>query len=114
VIDVNQSWGSMQWIGQVNEFLDEPHQYRVSGGAILSIRLFEGLAISLEGKAALVRDLINLRQRSVTDNELLLWTVQQPTRFTFGGILSITYTFGSTHNTIVNPRFARVDLEEED
>jgi hypothetical protein len=49
----------------------------------------------------------------VTDVELLLWTVEQPTDFTFELEFSFTYTFGSTHNTIVNPRFDRVDLEED-
>jgi hypothetical protein len=42
-----------------------------------------------------------------------LWTVEQPTEYTFDVQVSLNYTFGSKHDTIVNPRFARVDLEEE-
>ena len=103
----------MQWIGQLNAFLDAPELYRLSSGVVLSLRLFEGFAVNLEGEAALVRDLINLRARPVTDNELLLWTVQQPTDYTFKFVFALTYAFGSIHNTIVNPRFARVDLDEE-
>jgi hypothetical protein len=113
IVDVNQPWGSIQWVGQANSFLDDPERYRLSSGAVLSLRLFEGLAVNFEGKAALVRDLINLRRRTIRDEELLLWTAEQPTDYTFEGKLAITYTFGSVHNTIVNPRFGRVDLDEE-
>ncbi len=113
IVDVNQSWGSVQWVGQANWFLDDPRRYRLGTGAVLSVQLFEGFAVSIEGEGALVRDQISLRQRSVTDQELLLWTTQQPTNYVFEVSLSITYTFGSVHNTIVNPRFARVDLAEE-
>jgi hypothetical protein len=113
IADVNLPWGSIQWIGQANQFLDDPSRYRLSTGAILSLRLFEGLAFNLEGEAAYVRDLINIRKRTIDDVELLLWTAQQPTEFTLEFEFTLTYTFGSIHNTIVNPRFARVDLDEE-
>ncbi len=113
IADVNQAWGSLQWVGQVNAFIDDPQLYRVSTGALASLRLVEGLAIGLEGEAAFVRDQISLRARPVTDRELLLWTTQQPTNYLFELELSLTYTFGSVHNTIVNPRFGRVDLDEE-
>ena len=113
VADVNQPFGSVQWLGQINSFLDEPQLWRLSTGALLGLRLFEGLAINLEGQAALVRDQISLRRRPVTDNELLLWTAQQRTDYTFQIKFGLSYTFGSVHNTIVNPRFARIDLQEE-
>jgi hypothetical protein len=113
IADVNQPWGSVQLIGQANSFLNDPELYRLSTGVVLSLRLFEGFAVSLEGEGAFVRDLINLRKRPVTNNELLLWTVQQPTDYTFKFKFALTYAFGSVHNTIVNPRFARVDLDEE-
>lgn len=113
ITDVNQPWGSIQWINQLNFFLDDPRQYRASVGGIVTLRLFQGFAISFEGEAAYVRDMINARGRPVTDRELLLWTVQQPTRYQWELEFAFTYTFGSVHNTIVNPRFGRVDLDEE-
>lgn len=113
IADVNQSWGSVQWVGQVNSFLDDPELYRVSTGAILGIRLFRGLAVTMAGQAALVRDLIGLRRRPITDLELLLRTAQQRTDYTFELEFAVSYTFGSVYNTIVNPRFGRVDLDEE-
>lgn len=113
IADVNHAFGSVQWVGQINSFIDQPDHYRLSTGALLGLRLFEGLAINVEGQAALVRDQLSLRRRPVTDDELLLWTAQQATDYTFQVKFGISYTFGSVYNTIVNPRFARVDLQEE-
>lgn len=113
IADVNQRWGSVQWIGQLNQFLDEPGLFKVSTGANLTLRIAAGLSISFEGEFAYVKDQITLRQRPVTDLELLLWTAQQPTDHRFYGQISLSYTFGSVFNTIVNPRFARIDLEED-
>ena len=113
IADINEPWGSVQWIGQLNSFVATPELYRLSTGAIITLELWRGLAFSLEGEAAYVRDLINLRGRAITDAELILWTAQQRTDYTFDAGVSFVYTFGSVHNTIVNPRFARVDVEEE-
>jgi hypothetical protein len=45
--------------------------------------------------------------------DLLLGTAEQETSFDLQLELGIVYTFGSIHNTIVNPRFGRLDLQEE-
>lgn len=113
IADANQYWGSLQWVGQVNSFVTQPELFRLSTGAIVSLRLFEGFSVGLQGKAAWVNDQINLRQRQITDNEIVLWSAEQATQYIFEAELVLTYTFGSAHNTIVNPRFARVDLDEE-
>lgn len=113
VVDVNQSWGSVQWVGQVNQFIDAPELYRLSSGAVLSLELWRGFAFGLEGRVAYVRDLIGLRGRTITDQELILWTAQQRTDYTVEAAVLFSYTFGSVHNTIVNPRFDRVDVAEE-
>jgi hypothetical protein len=113
VTDLNQRWGSAQWLVQWNQFLDDPSLFRLSTGGNLAIRLTRGLAFVVGGEAAWVRDLVNLRGREVTDLELLLWTTQQPTDFEIEGSLSLSYTFGSQHDTVVNPRLERVDVSEE-
>lgn len=113
VLDINRHWGSVQWLVQANQFLDDPALYRLSTGGNLAIRLARGLALAAEGRAAWVQDLINLRGRPIQDLELLLWTVQQDTDFMLQAELSLSYTFGSRHDTIVNPRFERIDVDEE-
>lgn len=113
IADLNRPWGSLQCVAQFNSFIDEPELFRLSGGLNVAIRLARGLAVDLNGNASWVRDQINLRGRTITNLELLLGTAEQPTDFQVNGSVGLSYTFGSVHNTIVNPRFGRVDLDEE-
>jgi hypothetical protein len=113
IADVNQAWGSVQLAAQLNSFIREPSRLRLSLGGQLTLLLLEGLALELEGETSWVKDQISVRQRALEDREVLLFTAEQPTRFIFEFTLGFSYAFGSVHNTIVNPRFGRIDLTEE-
>lgn len=113
VADVNQPWGSVQVAAQLNSFLRQPSQFRIALAGQLTLLLFEGFSLQFEGRSAWVRDQINVRQRALEDIEVLLFTAEQPTRFTLEATFGFSYAFGSVHNTIVNPRFGRIDLNEE-
>jgi len=113
VADVNQRWGSVQVAAQLNSFLRQPSQFRLALGGQLTLLLFEGFSLQFEGTSAWVRDQINARGRPLEDSEVLLFTAEQPTRFTLEATFGFSYTFGSVHNTIVNPRFGRIDLAED-
>ena len=88
-------------------------RFRLAFGGQLALRLFEGLALQLEGTSAWVRDQINVRERPLDDSEILLFTAEQPTHFALEATFGFSYAFGSVHNTIVNPRFGRIDLTED-
>lgn len=113
ISDVNQDWGSIQLGVQLNSFIDRPEQLRLSGRLLLSLQLFEGFALNLDALVSWVRDQIDLRRRAVTDVELVLGSTQLPSSFNTELELGFSYTFGSVHNTIVNPRFGRLDLRDE-
>jgi len=113
VADVNQPWGSVQVGAQLNSFLRQPSQFRLAFGGQLTLLLFEGFSLQFEGRSEWVRDQINVRQRALDDTEVLLFTAEQPTSFTLQATFGFSYAFGSVHNTIVNPRFGRIDLNEE-
>jgi hypothetical protein len=113
IADVNQSWGSVQLAAQLNSFIREPSLLRLSLGGQLTLLLLEGLAFELAGETSWVKDQINVRQRALQDREVLLFTAEQPTRFVFELTLGFSYALGSVHNTIVNPRFGRIDLQED-
>lgn len=106
--DVNQAWGSIQLGLQFNSFIDDPELYRLTGTTVVSLQLFEGFALNLEGEGAWIRDQITLRAEEVSNEEILLGTTQLPSSFDLVMEFSLSYTFGSVHNTIVNPRFGRV------
>jgi hypothetical protein len=113
IADLNQRWGTVQLAVQLNSFLNEPKLARLASTASLNLQLFEGFALNLLGGASWIGDQISLRRHPLSDVELLLATAQQPTDYSVTFEFGFSYTFGSVHNTIVNPRFGRLDLEED-
>lgn len=114
IVDVNQAWGSMQLIVQGRSLIDEPRRWRLAAGIGLSLSLVFGFALELDVRGALIQDQIGLRARELTDRELLLELLEFPTTVSYEGTFGFSYTFGSVHDTIVNPRFGRVELESEE
>jgi hypothetical protein len=113
IVDLNQPWGSMQLAGQLNSFVTEPELLRLAFGAHLSLFLLQGFALQFEGRASWVHDQLQVRKRAPTDEEVILFTAEQPTSLEFDGSIGFSYTFGSPHVAIVNPRFGRIDLNED-
>lgn len=69
------------------------------------LRIVKGLSLSVNGEAAYINDQLNLRKGGLTEAERLLRLKEQATNYSIGGSISITYTFGSIYNNVVNPRF---------
>lgn len=113
IVDTNQAWGSVQAVVQVNSFIDEPKRWRLAAGLLFSLSLVAGLALHFEGEVGWIHDQIGLRARPPTDREIFLETRELEREFAVEALFGFAYTFGSVHNTIVNPRFGRVDLEDE-
>jgi PKD repeat protein len=113
VVALNQNWGDVQLIGQASDFLSRPERYRVAANLSTSLNLFEGFALGLEGSLARISDQISLPRTPATEGEVVLGTRELPKSFDYGYELRLSYTFGSVHNTIVNPRFGQVDEQDD-
>jgi hypothetical protein len=113
IVDLNQAWGSVQSVLQANAFIEEPKRWRLAAGLTFTLSLVAGLALQFEGQIAWIHDQIGLRERELTDREIFLETRELEKTISLTAEFGFSYTFGSVHNTIVNPRFGRVDLEEE-
>lgn len=113
IVDLNQAWGSVQAVLQANEFIDAPKRWRLAAGLTFTLALVAGLALQFEGEVAWIHDQINLRRRELTDREIFLETRELEKTVSLTAEFGFSYTFGSVHDTIVNPRFGRVDLEED-
>jgi len=75
----------------------------------VALRLFEGFSLNVEGSFSLVNDQISLARRVASEEEFLLRGAQLPTRLLYECRVGLMYTFGSTNNSIVNPRFENMD-----
>ncbi|MET0390387.1 MAG: hypothetical protein ABW321_30725 [Polyangiales bacterium] len=114
VLDLNEAWGSVQLLGQANSFINEPSLWRFTAGINFSVSVVAGLALTFTGEASWIEDQISLRGRDLTDREIFLETSELQKNFNITSLFGFSYTFGSVHNTIVNPRFGRVDFDEDD
>ena len=103
--EIRQKWGSISSsLGWKNYF----HDWSINNLYLftsMNIRIVKGLQFSLGGGASLIHDQINLPKGDATDEEILLRRRELETRYDYFFHFSISYTFGSIFNNVVNPRF---------
>ncbi len=69
------------------------------------MRLVRGLQFNANGRVLRTKDQIFLPRESAADEEVLLQRRELGTDYRFSASLSLSYTFGSMFNNVVNPRF---------
>lgn len=87
--------------------MDDLSKYKVEFNGDVSIRLFRGLSLSLEGSASRIRNQISLPKRGATSEEVLLRLRRLQSGYEYSFDVGFTYTFGSLFNNIVNPRLGQ-------
>jgi hypothetical protein len=100
-----QPWGGANAGLSGSMYLSNTSQNRVSAYTGLSLRVARGLNLSYSFSYSRVRDQISLARAAASDAEILLQLRQLATSYTYGGSFSLSYTFGSLFNNVVNPRF---------
>lgn len=100
-----EPWGGANAGISGSAYLSDPAQNRLSVYTSMSVRVARGLSVSYSLSYSRVRDQISLAKASASDAEILLQLRQLATSYTYGGSFSLSYTFGSLFNNVVNPRF---------
>ncbi len=103
---LKQPWGETGIGIELSHFVADPKLYRITLGGRLEYRVFRGLSIELSGNTALVRDQIYLPSAEASEEDILLGRRSLPTNSRFSLNMSLTYTFGSIFNNVVNSRFS--------
>lgn len=104
-LEQRQPWGTLDTSFQFSQYLHDLTKYRVEVDGDLSIRLFRGFSVSLEGSASRIRDQLSLPRRDATEEEVLLRLRELQSGYDVRFDISLRYSFGSLFNNIVNPRF---------
>ncbi|MDO8501205.1 MAG: hypothetical protein Q7S20_05145 [Gemmatimonadaceae bacterium] len=104
-ISMTQPWGSVSGSIEGANFLDDFSKRRLVLFNSLNARLFKGFSVNLYGSVSFVRDQLYLPKSGATDEEILLQRQQLATSYRYYAGVSLTYTFGSIFNNVVNPRF---------
>jgi hypothetical protein len=102
---VQEKWGSINISLTGSNYLHNFSKNRVELGGYMRLRIIRGLSLSVNGGIAYINDQLNLRKGDLTEAERLLRLKEQATNFSVRGGVSLTYTFGSIYNNVVNPRF---------
>jgi hypothetical protein len=100
-----QPWGGANAGLSGSMYLSNTSENRLSAYTGLSVRVARGLNLSYSFSYSRVRDQISLAKAAASDAEILLQLRQLATSYTYGGSFSLSYTFGSLFNNVVNPRF---------
>ena len=104
-LSLQQPWGSSSLAMTVSSFLDDAQKNRLSVFGNANVRIVRGLSLSFFGNVSRVRDQVFLPRRGASDEEVLLRQRDLATDFDHSLRVSLSFTFGSIFNNIVNPRF---------
>jgi len=102
---VQEKWGSVNLSLQYSGYLHDLSKTSVELYGSLRVRIVKGLSLSVSGGGGYINDQLALRKGELSEAERLLRLKEQATSYSLMGGVSLTYTFGSIYNNVVNPRF---------
>jgi hypothetical protein len=102
---VQKKWGSANISLSGSNYFHDFSKNKIELFGYMRLRIVKGLSLSVNGGVAYINDQLNLAKGDLTEAERLLRLKEQATNFSIQGGVSLTYTFGSIYNNIVNPRF---------
>jgi hypothetical protein len=104
-----QRWGSADASLSYFQFLHDASAYSLNLDASIDIRVTRGLSVNFSAFGSKINDQLYISREGVPDDEILTEQRALATAYRFGGSVGLSITFGSIYNTIVNPRFDRID-----
>ncbi len=102
---LKKEWGTANFSLDASHYFHDFSKNRLSLNASISLNLVKGLNVHFSGGASLIHDQLFLPKGDATTEEILTRQQQLATNYSYYTRFGISYTFGSTYNNIVNPRF---------
>jgi hypothetical protein len=102
---VQKKWGSVNVSLSGSNYFNDFSKNKLELYGFMRLRIIKGLSLSVNGGIAYINDQLNLSKGDLSEAERLLRLKEQATNFSIEGGVSLTYTFGSIYNNVVNPRF---------
>ncbi len=104
-VSATQPWGNVSGSITASQYLHDLSKQNVSFFGGTTLRLVRGLSLSFFGNYSIVRDQLFLPKSGATQQQILVQQQQLATNYSYFVSVGLSYTFGSIHNNIVNPRF---------
>ncbi len=102
---IQKKWGSANISLTGSNYFHDFSKNKIELFGFMRLRIVKGLSLSVNGGVAYINDQLNLAKGDLSEAERLLRLKEQATSFSIQGGVSLTYTFGSIYNNVVNPRF---------
>lgn len=100
-----ERWGSISTTLKGSHYMHDIDKNRLTLYSSLSLRLFEGFSITVNGTVAMIHDLLMLAKKDATNEEILLQRRQLETQYQYYFSFGMKYSFGNIYSNVVNPRF---------
>lgn len=100
-----QKWGSIYASIDWTNYFHDWSKNNLSSFISLNIRVAKGLQIGFGGGASIIHDQLSLVKGGASTEEILLRRKELETSYSYFTNFSVSYTFGSIYNNVVNPRF---------
>ena len=104
-LSMSEPWGNAEVSLEGSNYFRDFSYNRLRFSANLSLRIWKGLALTIDGRYAAVHDQLALRKETATIEELLLRRTELATEYNYSLSVGFSYTFGSVYSNVVNPRF---------
>lgn len=108
-LEYTQPWGTLKTNISAKNYLNDFRINRINCYSEISWRILEGLTLDIWGSFSLINDQISLAASTFDTETVLLQGRQLPTDFSYYTSIGLSYTFGSIHNSLVNPRMNELD-----
>ena len=102
---LRQPWGSVFAGVEGAQYLHDTTKRRAEIFTSISVRVYEGFSISVQGQFEMVRDQLSLPAGGASLAEILLQQRELATDYDLSVSFAFTYQFGSEFANIVNTRF---------
>lgn len=104
-VELVQPWGSISSELRGTTFLHDLSKNSLTIDGRISLKLFRGLSLTLDGRYSAIHNQLSLRRQDANLEEVLLQRTELETQYRYFGSIGFSYSFGSIFNNIVNPRF---------
>jgi hypothetical protein len=104
-LSLREKWGTVQLSLNGTQYLNDLSKYDAGLYGGFTVQLVRGLSVGASGNYSAVHDQLYLPAADASSLEIVARQRQLATQYTYFVYYSITYTFGSIFNNVVNPRF---------
>jgi len=104
-LELEEPWGNAEISIEGSHYFHDFNKKRLRLSGNLSLRIFKGLSLTLDGRYSALHDQLSLRRGEASLEEVLLRRVELASSFNYSLAVGLSYSFGSIYSNVVNPRF---------